>query len=142
MSQSDDFVQFLKKHAVFNEKTATGIDYLIMPKDFHPMASKIKYFATADPDTSTVAISEEVPPEFRDLWVEHELPCVSSEYKDCTDLTRKEIKAAVDLFDLKTFRKFIECRIALYRTAINCQPDHPHSESMKTTLKLLMGYSS
>ncbi len=118
----NDFIDFVVKHQKGHATTASGINYLIMPRDFHPMAQQIPYFAIGDAESNIFAISEDVPEIFRSVWVMHEEKCVQNNCSQCVHLTWQDIRKVRTLFFNHEYQTFLEMRLAMYQAILAQQP--------------------
>lgn len=120
----NEFIQLVIDSAIAQEKTGSGIDYLILPKDFHPTATQIPYFAIADKDTGIIAISEQVPKIFKHVWVMHESECLHTNCAKCPEITLKDIEKVKIIFMREELECFLKARLEMFRGVIQAQPQH------------------
>ncbi|QQS22998.1 hypothetical protein IPM19_00285 [bacterium] len=131
------FIQYVINNAQSRAKTRSGINYLVMPRDFHPQAMQIPYFAIADPASNIYAVSEDVPPGFRSFWVEHEKACAASGYTKCDELTDKEMYKIRLLFLTKEYELYLKLRAAMFEAVVLTQAENPRCKHWKASLERL-----
>ena len=120
----NDFIKLILSSAIAKKITGGGVEYLILPRDFHPMAQQIPYFALADKESGIIAISEDVPTEFKEVWVLHEHACIQSDFVNCGTLTTEDIRKVKILYLRDEFMNFLKMRIVMFQAVIDAQPDN------------------
>ncbi len=121
----NDFIKLILSSAIAKKITGGGIEYLILPRDFHPMAQQIPYFALADKESGIIAISQDVPKMFQDIWVTHEQACIQSNFVNCAALTKKDIRKVKILYLKDEYMNFLKMRIVMFQAVIDAQPNNP-----------------
>lgn len=133
----EDFIKLILDCVIEKGATANGVEYVILPRDFHPMATQIPYFAIGIKEPKIIAISEDVPKEFRDVWVLHESECVGSDFKNCGSITAEEIKKVRILYTRKEFSTFLKMRLVMFQAVIDLQPTNEAVEHWKNSFEEL-----
>lgn len=136
VKQPDELINLILQAATSELVSGYDQNYkvYILPKDFHPVASQIRYFALVDNEKRIVGLSEEVPEKFRDIWIRHEIECGLAEYEACYSITLIEIADAKETLQHAEYREFLEKRTELYSTLVEAVPDHPAILNLQTSL--------
>jgi hypothetical protein len=119
-----DFIKLILSSALAKKITGGGVEYLILPRDFHPMALQIPYFALADKESGIIAISQDVPKMFQDVWVLHEQACIQSDFINCASLTVEDIRKVRILYLRDEYMSFLKMRIVMFQAVIDAQPQN------------------
>lgn len=120
-----DFIKLILNSALAKKITGGGIKYLLLPRDFHPIAQQIPYFALADKESGIIAISQDVPVMFQDIWVLHEHECIQSDFANCSSLTEEDIRKVKLLYLRDEYMTFLKMRIVMFQAVIDVQPENP-----------------
>lgn len=133
----EDFIKLILDCVIDKGATYKGVEYVVLPRDFHPTAMQIPYFAIGIKEPKIIAISQDVPKEFRDLWVLHESQCVESDFKNCCSITAEDIKKVKILYTHNEFSAFLKMRLVMFQAVIDFQPTNNAVEYWKGSFEEL-----
>ncbi len=131
----NEFLDLVNASVKAKAVSEDGIEYLILPKDFHQDAARIPYFAFAMGDI--IGISEEVPEKFRDIWVSHEQTCLEDSSQFCSELTEVEIAVSRATLSPSDFREFLSIRKSMLAGVLAVQSENVFKPFWEDSLKAL-----
>ncbi len=118
-------------------KNHNHIAYLRMPRDFHSILSQIPYFAIGDYGSEMILLSEDVPKEFRDIWVIHQDSCNKFNGAECAKLTKQEIEMVRLTFMHDEYIIFLKMRLVMFQAMIDIIPNDQMKPNWEASFKAI-----